>query len=287
MSARGGSRSIDCDAGDSLAEAVWNARSGDVLLVRGVCREPIHIPRWIRQLVIDGGGHASIIVPTSTAAPSGPKDFAVFIEGVGVTLRGFSITGGIHGIHLSGPASAAIVGNRIRGSRVAIHADKCSAIEIAGNSVVKSTECAIRIMEGSYARIGFTAPTRGIDGNVIAETGGNAVEIDRVSGAWIAGNTVRANAGHGIVVDRGSQAEIVDNRIEKNGGDGIRVSRNGSVSLTAAGAESPTLRSGNHTAPSRLNEGFGLRLDTGGSAWGELGRLLGRSGGRCAADASE
>lgn len=269
---------VDCDAGDSLADAVLGASTGDTLTVSGTCTEAIHVPRPIQQLTIDGGGDATIVGPDASAPPTGPEAFTFFVEGQGVTIQGVTIRGGFHAVHLSGPASATIVGNTITESNGAIHLDKGSIAEIADNTITDNLGYGINVQEHSYARIGFTAPTRGLLPNEITDNDGVGIRIDRASTAWISGNTVSGNGAGGILIDRGSTAEATDNTIEANAEDGIAVGLHSSLLLDSVGEEVATETDGNQTAPEALNDGVGLSCADGASVSGTLGSLDGRAG---------
>jgi parallel beta-helix repeat protein len=275
-SAAAAGTTVDCDAGDSLARAVAGAQTGDVLTVLGTCTESVHVPRTIQQLTIDGGGRATVVGPDAEAAPTGPSAFTFFVEGEGVTIQGLEIRGGFHAVHLSGPSSATIVGNTITNSNGAIHLDKGSIGQIAGNTITNNIGYGINVQEDSYARIGFTAPTRGLVPNRITDNDGDGIRIDRWARAWVSGNEVTGNGGSGVVVDRGSHAEVADNLIGANGEDGLAVRRDSGLILTPEGEESATQVAGNRT--NTANGGVGLRCDTDSYVSGTLGTLRGREG---------
>jgi parallel beta-helix repeat protein len=266
---------VDCDAGGSLARAVSAATTGDTLVVRGTCEESVHVPRTIRHLTITGEDGATVVGPEATAAPTGPSAFTFFVEGEGVTLQNLEIRGGFHAVHLSGPSSATIVGNTITKSAGAIHLDKGSTAQIAGNTITGNVGYGINVQEDSYARIGFTAPTRGLVPNVVSGNEGDGIRIDRWSSAWVSGNEITGNGGTGVLVDRQSRAEVADNTIESNARDGIRVRTGSGVLLTPEGAESPTTVAGNRTAKGSPNRGAGLRCEADGYVSGDLGGLRG------------
>lgn len=267
---------IDCDAGDNLAQAVLDASDGDTIQVSGTCNEAVFIPRTSTNLTIDGGGTATVAGPDASAPPTGPASFTFFVEGSGLTLKGMTITGGAHAVHLSGPAFATILDNTITESGGAIHLDKDSTGQIGGNTIVNNVGYGINIQENSYARIGFTAPTRGHLPNVIKNNQGPGLIVKQWSGAWISGNEITDNAGHGIEVDRGSQAEIYDNVISNNAGDGIRATNGSGISFEPINSEAPTQVKGNVT--NELNRDHGLTCSSGGYVAGERGSLNGTRG---------
>lgn len=269
---------VNCDAGDSLSDAVRTAADGAILTLTGTCEESVHIPRTTTSLTIDGGGDATIAGPDRSAAPTGAESFTFFIEGQGVTLTGLTVTGGAHGIHLSGPASATIVDNTITDSAGGVHLDKDSTGQIAGNHIHGNLGYGINVQENSYARIGFTAPTRGLNGNVIEDNEGPGISVKQWSSAWISGNAISGNSGHGVSVDRQSLGEVYDNTINANGGDGVHIVNGSGLSMTPEGNEAPSQVSGNHTDDSAPNLGYGISCALGGFVTGDAGSVAGARG---------
>lgn len=197
------------------------------------------------------------------------------MQGQDVKITGFHITGGVHGIHLSGPSSSAITNNTITATGGAIQLDKDSTAEIAGNEIVENSGYGINVQEGSYARIGFTAPTRGVDGNRIENNDGDGVRVDLFSSAWVAGNQIVQNTGSGVVIDRSSDAEVLANDIGANAQHGIHVLDNASLLMTAQGAEAPVDEGQNNST--EPNGSYGLLCENGGFISGPLGSLDGSS----------
>jgi hypothetical protein len=266
---------VNCDAGETIGAALENAKPGAYLKVLGTCRESIHLTRKMEGVTLDGQGIAIIQGPPANTHPVDSSAFAVFVTGRGVTIQGFTINGGFHGVHLSGPATAVIANNTITNSGGAIHLDKGSVGQIYGNRIEKNTVFGINLIEGSYARIGFrTPPQPKLSPNVITRNDGVAIIVGRASSAWIAGNSIMENASHGILIDRNSQADVIANNIARNGGHGIAVSRNSAVVLHSNGTERS--EAGNDsTGP---NEGYGLFCSLGSVADGPLGKLGGLRG---------
>lgn len=267
---------VNCDAGDSLAAAVVQAADSTVITVTGTCREAVFVPRTSTNLTIDGGGTATVASPDRSAPPTGPASFTFFVEGSGLTLKGLTITGGAHAVHLSGPASATIVDNTISDSAGAIHLDKDSTGQIGGNTITGNTGYGINIQENAYARIGFTAPTRGHLPNTISNNDGPGIIVKQWSGAWISGNEITDNNGHGVEIDRGSHAEVYDNVIDNNAGDGIHVSHGSGASFDPINNEAPSQVKGNTTTV--RNRGYGIQCTSGSYIAGERGTLSGDLG---------
>jgi hypothetical protein len=244
------------------------------VLVSGMCSENVAIPSEVIRITLDGQGKTVIQAPGNTAD-------AIFIRGKDITVKGFTLTGGRDGIHLSGAAagaSAIIDGNTIQHTgRYGIHVDSGSVARIINNRIENIPNIGIDITENSHARIGFLLPSRPEPGpNAIRNNGSHGIAVSRGSGAWIANNTIADNRGSGVFVNRNSQADVVGNIINGNGGDGITASYNSGVNLRS---ESTPLRQGpNQTDPTTKNAGFGIKCLIGGYAEGPLGTLTGTQG---------
>ena len=93
---------VDCDAGRSVAGALNGLKPGDTLRVSGTCKENVTIPSEIERITLDGQKKSTIQHPGISGAP-GPAAHAVFVRGKEITIKGFTVTAGSDGIHLSGP----------------------------------------------------------------------------------------------------------------------------------------------------------------------------------------
>lgn len=265
---------VDCNAGEKIQQKIVLAKPGDTVLVSGTCSENVAVPSEVVRITLDGQGKAVIQAPGTTAD-------AIFIRGKEITVKGFTLTGGRDGIHLSGAAagaSAIIDGNTIqRTGRYGIHVDSGSVGRIVNNRIENIPNAGIDITENSYARIGFLVPSRPEPGpNTIRNNGSHGIAVSRASSAWIANNTIANNKGGGVFVNRNSQADVVGNTISGNGGDGITASQNSGVNLRSEGT---AVRQGpNQTDPTAKNAGFGVKCSIGGYAEGPLGTLSGTQG---------
>ena len=141
---------VDCNAGEKIQDKIAMAKPGDTILVSGACSENVAILSETVRITLDGQGKTMIEAP--------PKGDGFFIRGREITVKGFTITGGRDGIHLSGVAagaSANIVENTIRKtSRHGIHLDHSSVGRIAGNTIEDVHACGIDIAEAAVARVG-------------------------------------------------------------------------------------------------------------------------------------
>src|SRR5713101_1766418 len=265
---------VDCTAGEKIQQKIALAKPGDTVLVSGTCSENVAIPSEIVRITLDGQGKTVIKAPGTTAD-------AIFIRGKDITIKGFTLTGGRDGIHLSGAAagaSAIIDGNTIQHTgRYGIHLDSGSVGRIANNRIENVTSAGIDITENSYARIGFLIPSAPKPGpNTIRNNGSYGIAVSRTSSAWIANNTIANNKGGGVFVNRNSQADVVGNTISGNGGDGITASQNSGVNLRSEGTA--VHQGPNQTDPTAKNAGFGVKCSIGGYAEGPLGTLSGTQG---------
>jgi parallel beta-helix repeat protein len=263
---------VDCDAGGTIMNAVGKARAGDTVLVSGTCREHVNIASEMVRITLDGQKKATVHHPGLAAE----SQHAVYIRGTEITIKGFTVTGGLDGIHLSGPASAVIDGNTVVNNRGrGIHIDKGSIARILNNTIEGSGVMGISITGTSYAYIGVFIPRLpALSPNTIRNNAGPGITIERSSGAWIVGNTIGNNKGSGIVVTRNSHADVVSNAINANGGDGISVSYNGGANLSAEGRKDGP----NRSAAGQSNNGVGIRCMVGGYVDGPIGSVAGSQG---------
>ena len=263
---------VNCNAGEKIQDKIAVARPGDTILVSGACGENVAIPSEVVRITIDGQGKTVIQAP--------PKGDGFFIRGREITIKGFTITGGRDGIHLSGVAagaSANIVENTIRKTgRHGIHLDHSSVGRIAGNTIEDVHTCGIDVAESSVARVGYLLRPLGHGPNTSRNSGEHGISVNRGSSARIVGNTIANNKGSGVFVTRNSQADIFGNSISGNAGDGITASHNAGVNL---GNEDRLFDLGpNRTDAGSKNAGFGLSGSVGGYADGPAGTLAGARG---------
>lgn len=89
----GDTRSVDCDAGNTIQGALKLSKPGDTLLLSGACAEHVEITEQWDGLILDGQGTATI---------SGPDSSQDTLRLVGLreaTVKGLRIKGGRDGIH--------------------------------------------------------------------------------------------------------------------------------------------------------------------------------------------
>jgi parallel beta-helix repeat protein len=272
FSASAATLTVDCDAGNTISGALTNIKPGDTVLVSGTCKEQVNIAPEIVRITLDGQKKTTIQHPGGAAA----SPHALYNRGKEITIKGFTVTGGLDGIHLSGPASAVIDGNVVvKNAGRGIHIDKGSIARILNTTVQESGLIGIDVTGVSYAYIGVFIPrVPALSPNIIRNNGGPGINIERSSGAWIVGNTISNNKESGIAIHRNAQADVIANTINANGGDAITVSYNSGVNLN-----SETRRDGpNQTASGQNNGGAGIRCMIGGYVEGPLGSLTGTKG---------
>jgi len=263
---------VDCNAGQKIQDKIAIAQPGDTILVNGNCSENTIIPPEVVRITLDGQGKTVIQAP--------PKGDGFFVRGREITIKGFTITGGRDGIHLSGSASGAsanIVENSIRKTgRHGIHLDHTSVGRIAGNTIEDVHACGIDIAEQSVARVGYLLRPLGPGPNTIRNSGEHGISVNRGSSARIVGNTIESNKGSGVLVTRNSQADIFGNAISGNAGNGVTASHNAGVNMTN---EDKLFDLGpNRTDAGAKNAGFGLSGSVCGYADGPLATLAGARG---------
>ena len=265
---------VDCDTGGSIMSVLAKVQPGDTILASGTCREHVNIAPEITRITLDGQKKTTIQHPGGRQA----SPHAVYIRGKEITVRGFTVTGGLDGIHLSGPASTVIDGNTVvKNSGRGIHIDKGSIARILSTTVEESGGIGIDITGASYAYIGVFIPrVPALSPNMVRNNGGPGINIERTSGAWIVGNTVSGNKGHGISVHRNAQADVIANSISANGGDAISVSFNSGVNFDSA----PRKDGPNHSVAGQPNAGVAVRCSIGGYVDGPMGTLAGSQGAR-------
>lgn len=261
---------VDCDAGEKIQDKIATAMPGDTILVSGNCTENVVVAPEIVRITFDGQGKTTIQAPA--------KGDGFFVRGREITIKGFAISGGRDGIHLSGSASGAsanIVGNTIRKTgRHGIHLDHTSVGRIAGNSIEEAHACGIDVAEMSVARVGYLLRPQGLGSNTIRNCGEHGISVNRQSSARVVGNTIEGNKGSGVLVTRNSQADVFGNAISGNGADGITASHASGVNMTN---EDKLFDLGPNKTDAK-NAGFGLSGSVGGYVDGPAGTLNGAKG---------
>lgn len=127
-------KKVECEKGQTLTEALQQAKPGDTLKVTGTCHERVTITT--DRLTLDGGGSAVL-----DGGGGSPAEFegVVTIDGAhGVTLTGFTIQNG-PGEGILGQRSAAFT---VLDTTVQDNAG--IGIAVGGGSTAELTDCAMR-----------------------------------------------------------------------------------------------------------------------------------------------
>jgi parallel beta-helix repeat protein len=261
---------LACNGKNTIGNAVKKLKPGDTLSVTGTCNENLVIPEEIARVVLDGQGKATISGP-DTSTPT------IVVAGRGITIKGFTITGGRDGIVIPRGGHAVIDGNTIQGTgRIGLQVNQSSFAVVVNNTIQNNPTNGISIGGTSYAIVGIlTGLDKTASPNIIQNNGQNGIAVQRASSARITGNTIRNNKLNGVLISRGSQADITSSAIEGNGMNGIDVSQNSSVQL---GADKGTgiFESPNTTAAGNVQAG--IRCAVNSSVDGRIGTLNGKNG---------
>lgn len=269
--AQPGKHTLTCGPAKSIGDAIKMLKPGDTLWVSGTCNENVDIGEDVHGITLDGQGMASI---------NGDPDVnTITVRGRGITVRGFTITGGFQGIAVLDGGSAVIDGNTIQGAAFnGITVFRNSTARIINNTIQNNASSGINMQQSSSAQIGFTGPptNRLSAPNTIQSNGGAGIQVLRTSSAQIFSNTIQNNGSHGVFVDRNAQAEISACLLTGNAGDGVRGMRNAGVDFgTDTTGATPQF---DDDTNSGTNGGFGVRCLIDGFVDGRLGALTGTLG---------
>jgi parallel beta-helix repeat protein len=272
-----GQVSVDCSA-QSLQTAINNNGANTTFNVSGTCNENITISETREKVTINGVGTAPAIVGAEGTN-------TVTIRGQGVTVTGFTISGGLDGIQVVRGGTATIDGNTIQNTGrhgITVSLSSYATITnntITGNPSTNPSGSGIIVSENSTARIGFSSTSETVASpNIIQNHGGPGIAVERSATARIVGNTISSNNGSGIVVTRGSTAGTSNNIINSNGGSGIYAGYDSLVNLgNLTGSTIYDLP--NSTTSAAVNNAFsGLACSMGATVTGRLGTLNGNAG---------
>lgn len=268
----GAAQTVTCP-GDSLQDAIDAASAGDTITVTGTCAENVLIPLGKDELVLDGGGTATINGPNTTTYAT------VMVRAKGVTVKGFNITGGYDGIWVVFGGHARIEDNTIQGAaRNGISVGAGSSAQIINNTVQDCTSDGIAVNESSAGRIGVlsTFDTETYP-NTIQNNGESGILVTRSSSALIVGNTISNNTLDGVRVVRASHADIANNTINDNQQNGVFVSMNSGVNLGNDSGDT-IYDLVNTTTVGHKNLKYAIKCSTGGYVDGRKGSLKGVKG---------
>jgi len=277
---------VDCSSG-SLQAAIDKAKPGDTLLVSGTCKENLVIHEEVVRVTLDGQGKATINAPDATK-------HTITVRGRGITIKGFTITGGRHGLMVNDGGQATIDGNTVQGVRRGILLTSNSSARIRNNTIQNNRSSGIAVANSSFARIGNNTTKNNRSGilivyssaalvgvfravadrtaspNIIENNERNGIMVRSSSSARIVGNTIRNNKRAGILVNQAS-SQIASNKIDGNGRNGIMI-RSSDASLGRRRG-SRIIALPNSTTSK--NSGAGVWCSGSSSVSGRLGSLNG------------
>ena len=123
----GGARhTVDCDAGETIANAVSQAHPGSTIVISGTCEEAVVVTQ--DGITLDGGG---------TAVIDGMNDDTVVILVRGqqdVTIKGLTVQNGLNGIKIVESGAARLEDVTVRNSRAKTGHDSAHGIIVAGSA---------------------------------------------------------------------------------------------------------------------------------------------------------
>ncbi len=226
---------VDC-LGDSIQEALDEAKDGDTINVSGICNERIDVRT--DGVTIDGGGAASIDGTGLVGAES-----LVVVEARNVRIQNITVT--------DSPGAG-------------IHVRSSGSVIIEGTTVKYNATDGIRVNQSAYARIGsglndHPAAAGTETGNDINHNGKSGIAVRSSATADISHNSITINE-RGINITNAGSANVAGNDIIGNTARGISLLTSGAVSLSQNTVHSETnLIQGNP---------IGFRCSLGGSASG-------------------
>src|ERR1051326_6364802 len=106
--------SVDCGKGDKMRPAGAAASAGELIEIRGTCRESVTIPPNAHGLVLEGEGDAAIVGPD-------PRQPVILALGREIAIRRLRLSHGRNGINVLRGASAAVDGVTIEDARSEEH----------------------------------------------------------------------------------------------------------------------------------------------------------------------
>ena len=261
--------SVDCSSA-TLQAAIDRAKPGEALLVTGVCKENVTVPEEVSRVILDGQGKATIHGPDASKP-------TIVVKGRGITLKGFTVSGGRDAINVTQGGQAVLDGNTVeRAGRNGVEVNRLSDAVLVNNTVQDNPGNGVLISSNAAARIGFLSTLEETASpNLIQKNGRDGIVVNRSSSARLVGNTIRNNGRNGVNVMRASQADITSNTIDGNGLNGVEVSQQSTVRLGAAPGGN-MFQAANAT--DSKNSEFGIKCTIQSSAVGGIGTLGGEQG---------
>ena len=203
---------VDCDAGQTLSDALLTAIPGDTLLISGTCMERVVVTT--DRLTLDGQGSA--LIDGGGAAPENVTEGVVTIKGAqGVILTGITVQNGPDGI--IGTQGAAF---EVRHSISQDNADE--GLQVDESSTARMRDCILQRNAGEGLNVLRTSSVT-FSGIVVSQhNGGTGFAISNGSSAFVnirlAPHNVTLQAIHnghnGFFVNGASSASLTETTLE-------------------------------------------------------------------------
>jgi hypothetical protein len=239
-------RKVDCNKGQTIADALEHAEPGDTIRVTGVCTERVVIQT--DRLTIDGEGTAVL-----SGTPGGPLDFnaVLTVDGArGVVIKGLTVQNspaeGILGLR---GAAFSVLQTQVRDNAF-------TGVSVGGGSTAELIDADINHNGlGLDVYTGSSAILKGVI--AITQNSGNGVDINGQATVEIRGAAVNAsnNGGSGITVGSGQLAIF---NFASSVGSSVNASGNGFAGIFVGGSLVTVYPAATVTASS--NGAFGLFL---------------------------
>jgi Right handed beta helix region len=251
---------VNCNAGQTIEQALQRARPGTTILVSGTCRERVTITT--DRITLDGRGSAILDGrsnnPGTAGVQSDPEfDGVVIIDGVtGVTLTGLTIQNGLgNGIFGRRSAAFAVRNTAVQDNSVTgIVVSDNSTVELADSTIQRNSSVGIDVFNNSSVILkGAISITNKHELGGVNVFGSSTMEI---RGARVQLNN---NRGVGLVVGSGSQLAIFGFNVSQ--GSTLTANANGAGGIVLAGGSLEVFGFGAPTGPNIItatNNGEGI-----------------------------
>ena len=249
----GVTHTVDCDAGQTIMDAMSQAQPGDTIEISGTCNENVVVHE--DGITLDGGGTAVI--------DGGSGDAAGLIIGgqQNVTVKGLTVQNGLNNIKVVEAAGAWLENVTATGSRFKEGYDSGIGILVSASSSIVLTGDVVANNNAGHGIFVWTSSSAFVISNMVMEgvkipqtnlqaigNGGFGMEVGMngslhaFSGDTVPTNIkVNNNGDAGINVARGGSVQFgggVDLEVKGNGGDGMSVVDGSSVSFVHHGSPS-------------------------------------------------
>ena len=256
----------------SIAEAIAVAPDYAVIEVgAGAYREALVINQPLTLLAADDA-QVTLIAPDDVAV-------ITVVDTESVTIEGFTILRGEHGIFVTRSQDITIRDNTVLESRLVGIKVRLGAADIFNNTVVNAQA---PYGMGIHVTNTMAWPESRVTGNIVFGNAHAGVYTNMTSMIHIADNIVRENGKYGIAVTEMSHADVLGNVVADNIGQGINVMDmsmalicDNQISNTDAESGSQSIRNGNGVTVDYHSEAFLSGNTIEGSAQNDISILYG------------